>query len=102
MHMHRIYDFKATEMTQEGNSTGVLKGTATVTMPNGPVADVPVTIKVFGDSVVGFWIGPDKVNGHFGTAPVYGILSANSRAAMADMHSMMQEMNGGTGAAAGQ
>lgn len=97
MHLHKIYSFKATEMTQEGNSTSVLKGTATVTMKDGPVADVPLTIKVFNNAVIGFWIGPDKVNEHFGTGPVYGILSANSRAAMQDIHSMMQGMSSGGG-----
>jgi cupredoxin-like protein len=94
MHVHKIYNFKASEMTQEGNSTNVLKGTATVTMKDGPVSDVPLTVKVFNNAVVGFWIGPEKVDGHFGTGPVYGILSANSRAVMQDIHSMMQGMAG--------
>ena len=94
MHSHNIYNFKASEMTQEGNSTKVLNGTATVTMKDGPVSDVPITVKVFNNAVIGFWIGPDKVDGHFGTGPVYGILSTNSRAMMQEMHSMMQGMNG--------
>jgi plastocyanin len=94
MHVHKIYGFKATEMTQEGNSTDVIKGTATVTLKDGPVADVPLTIKVFNSAVVGFWIGPDKVDGHFGSGPVYGLLSTNSKAVMQDMHSMMQGMIG--------
>jgi VCBS repeat-containing protein len=98
MHSHSIYNFKASEMTQEGNSTNVLKGTATVTMKDGPVSDVPVTIKVFNNAVIGFWIGPDKVDGHFGTSPVYGILSTNSQAMMKEMHSLMQGMDSSMGA----
>jgi plastocyanin len=79
-HSHSIYNFKATEMAQEGNSTSVLKGTATVTMKDGPVADVPLTVKVFNNAVIGIWIGPDKVSSHFGTGPVYGTLSVSSKA----------------------
>jgi plastocyanin len=91
MHVHKIFGFKTSEMTQEGNSTVVLKGTATVTMKDGPVADVPLTVKVFSNTVVGFWIGPDKVDGHFGTGAVYGIASDNSQIVMKDMHDMMAQ-----------
>jgi len=94
MHAHSIYNFNASEMTQEGNSTNVLRGTATVTMKDGPVSDVPVTVKVFNNAVIGFWIGPDKVDGHFGAGPVYGILSTNSQEVMKEMHSLMQGMGG--------
>jgi hypothetical protein len=83
-------------MTQEEDSIDVVKGTAIVTMKHGPVTDVPSTIKVFNNTVIGFWIEPDKVDGHFGTHPVYGVLSADSRAAMQEMHSMIQGMSGTT------
>ncbi len=98
MHVHKIYNFRADEMTQEGNSTNLLKGTATVAMKGSPVTDVPLTVKVFNNAVIGFWIGPDKVDGHFGTGPVYGTLSANTRAVMQEIHSMMQGMGGSMGA----
>jgi plastocyanin len=101
MHVHKIYSFEASEMTQEGNSTDVLKGTATVTMMDGPVSNVPLTVKVFNNAVIGFWIGPDKVDGHFGTGPIYGILSTNARAVMQDVHSMMQGMMMGQGGSQG-
>jgi hypothetical protein len=92
MHSHMIYDFKPTEFTTEQNDTvHVLKGTATVTMKDGPVEDVSVTIKVFNAAVIGLWIGPDKADGHFGSNPIYGILSMGSRAMMIDMDSMMGE-----------
>ncbi|TLY08858.1 MAG: hypothetical protein E6K88_06120 [Thaumarchaeota archaeon] len=97
MHSHSIYNFTASQMMMEGNSTNVLKGTATVTMKDGPVSDVPITIKVFNEAVIGFWIGPDKVSAHFGTGPVFGTLSTNSRAMMQEMHSLMQGMNNNMG-----
>lgn len=79
-HQHSVYNFNATAMTQEGNSTTVLKGTATVSMKGAPVDNVPVTIKMFNNAVIGFWIGPDKVDSHFGTGPIYGTISAGSKA----------------------
>jgi plastocyanin len=99
MHSHSMYNFRTSEMTQEGNSTNVLKGTATVTMKDGPVSDVPVMVKVFDNAVIGFWIGPDKVDGHFGTSPVYGVLSTNAQAEMEEIHSLMIGMDNSTGAA---
>ncbi len=95
MHVHKIYGFKPAEfMTEQNNTVHVLEGTATVTMRDGPVADVPLTIKIFDKSVIGLWIGPDKVDGHFGSAPIYGILSTGSIGAMADMRSMMEGEHG--------
>jgi carboxymethylenebutenolidase len=91
MHEHRIYDFSATELSMEGNTTYVAKGTSTVTMRDGPVTAVPLTIKVLGGSVIAFWIGPDKVDGHFGSNPVYGTLSDASRN---DVRSMPDSMHG--------
>ena len=97
MHVHNIYNFQSSEMTQESNSTNVLKGTATVTMKDGPVTDVPLTIKIFNYAVIAIWIGPNGVDGHFGTNPVYGTLSTNSRVVMQDIRSMMQGMEGTKG-----
>jgi len=92
IHSHSIYNFSTSQMTMEGNSTIVLKGTATVTMKDGPVSGVPITVKVFNNAVIGFWIGPDKVNGHFGTGPVFGTVSTNSQAVWQEIHSLMQGM----------
>lgn len=97
MHVHKIYNFSSTEMTMEGNSTKVFKGTATITMKDGPVSQVPLTLKVFNDAVIGFWIGPDMVDGHFGTSPMYGTLSERSSEVMQDIQSLIQGMGGSGG-----
>ncbi len=89
MHKHTIFNFKASEMMMESDTTNVVKGTATVTMKDGPVTEVPLTIKVFNESVIGLWIGPDKVDGHFGSNPIYGVLSPASRGIMSELGSMM-------------
>ena len=92
MHSHIIYNFTTSEMTMEGNSTNVLKGFATVTMKDGPVSGVPLTIKVYNGAVIGIWIGPDKVDGHFATSPIYGILSPHSRESMMMTGASMTKM----------
>src|SRR6185503_6062674 len=73
----------------EGNTTHVFEGTATVTMRDGPVTGVPLTIKVFNNAAIGMWIGPDKTDSHFGMNPVYGTLAASSRATLDDVHDGM-------------
>src|SRR5205085_12016854 len=96
MHAHTIYSFKPAGLSTEQNGTVyVLNGTATVTMPNGPVSDVPITLKVFNAKVIGLWIGPDKVNAHFGTNPIYGLIStpASGHMDMMNQQSMMGQGN---------
>ena len=73
MHRHLVNSFRLANVSaSEDNSIIVLHGTATVTMTDGPVADVPVTFKVYDESLLEILIGPDKVGGHFGTNPIYG------------------------------
>jgi glyoxylase-like metal-dependent hydrolase (beta-lactamase superfamily II) len=73
MHRHVVNSFKLSNVSSsEDNSTIVVDGTATVTMADGPVAYVPLTIKVYDESLLEILIGPDKVGGHFGANPIYG------------------------------
>src|SRR5918994_4191258 len=44
MHDHEIYDFTLTDMSMPNNSTTVFNGTATITMRQGPVPNVPLSI----------------------------------------------------------
>lgn len=88
MHTHTISQLSVPEnsMMMEG-TTDTIKGTATVLMPSGMVQGVPITIKVMNNAVVALWIGPDKVDGHFGTSPIYGTVF-QSKAAMEGGHMM--------------
>lgn len=74
MHQHNVTDLKASTFTFE-NGTYTINGTATVTMKDGPVQDVPVAIKIMKNSVISMTIGPDKVDKHFGTDPIYGTVA---------------------------
>ena len=73
-HSHDIYDLTLSTPTIDNttsNSTHI-NGTTTVTMKDGPITNVPTNITILGDSAISIWIGPSKVNNHFGDSPVYG------------------------------
>jgi hypothetical protein len=74
MHNHEIYDFKLTSMSNPNNTTSVSNGTATITMRQGPVPDVPVSIKAMDNNVLSIWVDPAKVNNHFGNTPIFGTI----------------------------
>ena len=56
MHDHRIYNFTLTDMSMPNNSTTVFNGTATITMRQGPVHDVPLSIKAMENNAVSIWV----------------------------------------------
>ena len=74
MHDHEIYDFTLADMSMPNNSTTVYNGTATITMRQGPVPDVPVSIKTMDNNAVSIWVDPTKVNNHFGNTPIFGTI----------------------------
>ena len=86
MHKHMVYKFQQSNGSMQGTTISI-NGTATVTMPQGPVTGVPVSIKIFNQKLIGIWIGPDKVNGHFATSPVYGTISNPAKGIMSEMNS---------------
>jgi hypothetical protein len=73
-HTHTITRLAVSEYSIEG-TTHTVQGTATIAMPDGPAAGVPVVIRIINDAVIAVWIGPEGVNGHFGDNPVYGTVS---------------------------
>jgi hypothetical protein len=74
MHDHRIYDFTLTDMSMPDNSTAVFNGTATITMRQGPVSDVPFSIRAMDNNAVSIWIDPTKIQNHFGDTPIFGTI----------------------------
>ena len=74
MHDHEIYDFTLTDMSEPNNSTTVFNGTATITMRQGPVPDVPVSIKAMENNAVSIWVEPTKIQNHFGNTPIFGTI----------------------------
>jgi hypothetical protein len=74
MHKHEIYNFELMNMSNPNNTTSVFNGTATITMKEGPVDNVPLSVKRIDDNVISIWADPAKVNNHFGNTPIYGTI----------------------------
>src|SRR5687768_3392646 len=74
LHDHEIYDFKLTSMSNPNNTTSVFNGTATITMRQGPVENVPVSIKRMDNNVISIWADPSMINNHFGNTPIFGTI----------------------------
>jgi hypothetical protein len=74
MHEHRIYDFKLANMSAPNNSTTVYNGTVTITMRQGPVPNVPISIKAMDNNAISVWIDPAKIQNHFGNTPIFGTI----------------------------
>jgi hypothetical protein len=75
MHDHEIYDFTLADISKTNNSTIVYNGTATITMRQGPVPDVPISIETMDNNTISIWADPTKLNNHFGDTPIFGIIA---------------------------
>jgi hypothetical protein len=73
-HTHSITDFVVANVSQPDNMTKVFNGTSTASMREGPVTDVPTSIKITGDKVISIWLDPSKVENHYGNTPIYGLV----------------------------
>jgi hypothetical protein len=71
-HTHTITNFVLSNMSMPNNMTRIFNGTATASLKEGPVADIPTSIRIMGDKVISIWLDPSKVNNHFGNTPIYG------------------------------
>ena len=74
MHDHEIYNFKLASISNPNNTTSVFNGTATITMRQGPVENVPVSIKRIDNNVISIWVDPTMINNHFGNTPIFGTI----------------------------
>jgi hypothetical protein len=43
-------------------------------MREGPVTDIPTSVKIMGDKVISIWLDPSKIDNHYGNTPIYGII----------------------------
>ncbi len=76
MHTHEISNFTQTGDATFDSSTNstTITGTATITMREGPVQDVPMTIQIAQDKVIAISPDPTMLENHFGDTPIYGIV----------------------------
>ena len=73
LHTHNINNFTLSQIPNNNeNNNYVINGTATISMKDGPVNDVPISINVLDNNVISIWTDPSKINNHFGNTPIYG------------------------------
>jgi len=75
LHKHQISNFTLTGMSMPDKKAVVYNGTATITMKEGPVNDVPISIRTLSDNVISIWVDPAKTMNHFGNTPIYGTIT---------------------------
>ena len=74
LHQHSIYNFTLADIMKIDDNNYQANGTATVTMKDGPVNNVPLSIKSMNNNVISIWVDPTKVNNHFGNTPIFGLI----------------------------
>jgi hypothetical protein len=75
LHRHQISNFTLTSMSMPDKKTVVYNGTATITMKEGPVNDVPISVRTLSDNAISIWVDPAKTMNHFGNTPIYGTIT---------------------------
>ena len=85
LHKHSIYNFTVTDISKVDDKNYQINGTATVTMKDGPVYNVPLIIKAINNNVISILVDPSKISNlpgfipslglsHFGYTPIYGLI----------------------------
>jgi hypothetical protein len=73
-HQHQIYNFTLRGLSMPDNATIVYNGTTTITMKDGPVQNVPISVTAMEGNVISIWIDPSRIENHFGNTPIYGTI----------------------------
>ena len=79
LHKHQISNFTLTSISMPNEKTVVSNGTATITMKEGPVNAVPVSVRTIDDNVIVIMSDPGKTKDHFGNTPIYGTITKDVR-----------------------
>jgi hypothetical protein len=74
MHTHTIADFILKNKSMPNKTTTVFNGTASASLREGIVPDIPISIKVMNNRVISIWLDPAKVKDHYGNTPIFGIV----------------------------
>lgn len=75
LHKHSLYNFTLGEISIPNSTTSSYNGTATITMRDGPLHDVPITITSHESNVISIDADASIINNHFGNTPIYGTIS---------------------------
>ena len=72
-HTHTITNFDLVDTSNQNNNYTVFNGTGTISMPQGPVTEVPISIQIMNNTLGIINIDSNKIDNHFGNDPLYGI-----------------------------
>ena len=72
LHKHQMYNFTLTNISIPNNTTMIFNGTTTLTMSDGPVHDIPISLTIKEGNVISILIDPARIGNHFGDTPIYG------------------------------
>jgi hypothetical protein len=76
MHKHTINDFKLAGNPIKTTTGTTYNGTATVSMKQGPVSNVPISITLSDNGNISIMVDPKTTNNHFGNTPIEGKVTA--------------------------
>ena len=71
-HTHTLTDFVLTNVANQNNIT-LFNGTGTISMPEAPITEVPLSIQVMNNTLGIINIDSNKTDNHFGNDPLYGV-----------------------------
>ncbi len=72
LHEHKIYIYILSHISMTKEKHYTFNGTATITMKDGAVNDVPMSITTLNNNLISIWTDQVKINDHFGKTPRYG------------------------------
>lgn len=72
MHKHTINDLKINGNPTKTSTGTAYSGTATVSMKQGPVSNVPTSITLSNNGNISIMLDPKATNNHFGNTPIEG------------------------------
>lgn len=75
-HKHTINDFKLVGTPNKSSDGTIYNGTATVSLKNGPVNNVPLSIKITNGGDFNLKVDPKLTENHFGDTPIQGKVTA--------------------------
>jgi hypothetical protein len=76
VHKHTINDFKLSGNPTKTSTGTTYNGTATVSMKEGPVSNVPISITLSDNGNISIMIDPKTTDNHFGNTPIEGKVTA--------------------------
>jgi hypothetical protein len=76
MHKHTITDFKLNGNPTKTSTGTTYNGTATVSMKEGPVSNVPTSITLSNNGNISIMLDPKVTKNHFGNTPIEGKVTA--------------------------